>query len=1060
MKRLALLALLLATASPLVAQDGDPLVAGWENPPPDARPLAYWQWINGNVSEPGIRADLAWMHRVGMGGVFLFDVGFNTPPVPQIVEQRIGFGTPEWRSAVHLAAAEADRLNLSFGAQSGGGWSVSGDPGVTPEQAMKKLVWSETIVTPGAGPVRLAPLPIASGPFQDYPIADRFRDPQLGGEIAVVAYRINPSAAETAVTITGVADAHRLSDDRYDTPVALVPDAQGTATLSFAFDQPVSPGALTLSVDGPFPGGEVRDGAGAVRVTLPGPAQLAAPARTYALAGGASQNWSISFHGLTAPLRVREARFVPEARIHRFEDKAGYGTQLDHGAIRSPAAVGTPSAETLDLTERLAPDGTLDWHPREGRWTVLRFGWSLTGRRNTPAAVESTGLEIDKLDAAIVRAYADRFYGRLADAVGSGRMDVALTDSWEAGTQNWSPGLLREFRQRRGYDPTPWLPALAGRIMDDTEESERFLADWRRTIADLIAENHYGIFAQTLKARGLTYFAAAPGTDIPTVADSIQAKSQVAVPMGEYWYWTAGGAPKPDHVADIREAASAAHLTGRTQVAAEALTTMGDEPWATGPREWRRSVDRFFSEGVNRVVMHTSAHQPFVDGRRPGITLRQYGQHYTRNESWADLADGWTGYLSRSSFLLQQGRSMADVAVFYGEEAPVGAPPGYVRPPGYDYDFVDGGGIRAMSVQDGRFVSAGGARYAVLTFAPQVRRLSLETLASLASLVEAGGTLVAARPTGPTGRLPAGNSAYAQLVERIWGPEGAAGPNRLGKGLVHTAGAVEPVLAGHGLVPDVANDGVPLDWAHRQVDGDGLYFLSNPQAAPFAGRVYLRAGSGSARAEIWDAETGERRSIASALANGIRTVALELPAGASRFLVLRPGPEVASIASAALTTTPITGNWSVEFLDGMGAPQRASFDHLRSFTESQDPAIRFYSGRARYTIDFDLPQGALLDGALLNLGQVGDMARINLNGQDLGVLWSETPEIQTGGHLREGTNRLQITVASYWQNRLIGDRQPGATPQTFAIISPYTAATPLRPAGLMGPVTLKLRQGD
>ena len=322
----------------------------------------------------------------------------------------------------------------------------------------------------------------------------------------------------------------------------------------------------------------------------------------------------------------------------------------------------------------MAADGTLRWRPRAGRWLALRFGWSLTGRRTVPATPESIGLEVDKLDAAAVRAFADAFYDQYARAIGDrGALDIAFTDSWEAGQQSWTPAMFEQFATRRGYDLRPWLPVLTGRIVGDATRSEKFLADYRRTIADMLAENHYGVLADAAHRRGMQFYSEAAGTDLPTVIDGLQAKGRVDVPTGEYWYWPEGGAPKANHVADVREAASAAHIYGHRIVAAESLTSQGEHPWALGPAQLRRMVDRFFAEGVNRVILHTSAHQPFTD-RRPGMTLRQYGQHFTRNETWAEDAGDWIRYLARTSYLLQQGQPVADVAVFLGDEAPLSPP--------------------------------------------------------------------------------------------------------------------------------------------------------------------------------------------------------------------------------------------------------------------------------------------------------------------------------------------------------------------------------------------------
>lgn len=1054
MRRLSLaavLGLLLAggSANAQARDDGDAWVAGFEEPPAEARPLVFWQWVNGNVSEEGIRADLAWMQRIGLGGAFLFDIGFLSPPVAQLTERRIGFGSREWMQAIMVAVQEASRLGLSLGAQTGGGWSVSGGPDVPPEHAMKKLVWSETIVTPGTGPVRLAPLPRVAGPFQDIAVGAAGALPTIGGEIAVVALPLDgQQEMQPAVRVTGVADGDLLSDGRYDRATALAPGSPGTVEISLAFAQPVTPRTLTLAVDGGFGAVELLDAQGQVQGRWQPDAGVRAPVNSYALAAPASARWTVRFTGVTAPLALRELRLGSVAQIDRFERKAGFGTGMGDAPMQ-PALPGPDVATIQLLTDRLGQDDLLDWRPASGRWRVLRFGWSLTGRMTVPATAESRGLEVDKLDPAAVARFAAGHFGRFpAASPGSPAMAMALTDSWEAGVQNWSPGLIADFVARRGYDPLPWLPALAGYPVGGSVRAEQFLADWRRTLADAVADSHYGTLASAAKARGLTYFAEAPGTDTPTMADGVQAKRRADVPMGEYWYRGARTPPKPEHLLDIREAASAAHLAGKRRVAAEALTTMGEEPWASGPREWRRTVDRFFAEGVNLVVLHTSVHQPFTDGRRPGITLRQYGQHFTRNESWAELADGWTRYLARSAFLLQQGDPVADIAVFMGEEGMAAGAALPERPEGYDYDLVDRQSLHAMQVEAGALVTPGGRRYRALMLAAGAQRLSVATLERINAFVQAGGVLIGAPPSAPFG-LADDDARFAALVKAIWPDGGAAGA-----GLSPAAH-----LRARGIAPDVVASRGALAWAHRQQSGAHVYFLANAGDADWSGEVRLRAepGDRADAAEIWNAEDGRRQPVAMVSAEGGRTIALTIPAGSARFVVLR------AASARALRVEPLSPpfaltldqGWSVEFVDGFGVARGERPWSLSSWADNSDQAIRYYAGRAIYRTRFRLPQGLSGRRVQVDLGQLGDMARVRVNGRDMGVVWWSPAHTEIGDALVPGINDLEIEVASYWHNRLVGDRQPGVVPVLFATIAPYDSDTPLRPAGLIGPVVLR-----
>ncbi|MBX2814285.1 MAG: hypothetical protein KTR25_20925 [Myxococcales bacterium] len=1046
------------------AQDSDPLVAGFRHPPPAARPLAFWQWVNGNVTEEGIRHDFAWMKQVGMGGVFLMEIAFGSPPIPQYVAKRVGYGTTRWKNAIRVTAEEAARLGLSFGMQSSGGWSVSGGPDVHPAHAMKKVVWSTTIVRPRDQTVVLPPPPAINGRFQDYPASARDAKPTAAGNIAVLAYRLPPAEAialqseqRSKLSVQGVKDQDLLHNHSYAEATTAAPNDQGQVVITYAFSEPIAPRAFTVSVDNDVPVGHLEDEYGVIRAKLPGPAQHGAPARTYALSGAPSTNWRLVFEHQTAPLRVREARFDHGARVHRYQEKASFGTLANYESERSkevPAGFAIDSETITDITHWVTSDGILSWRPPDGQWVVMWFGWSLTGRHVVPATPESRGFEVDKLSASAVQTFAETFYDRLLAAAGPrGQVDMAITDSWEAGALNWSPQLRTEFVRRRGYDPQPWFPVLAGRVIQSMDASERFLADWRRTIADLIADNHYGVLQKVLSARGMTYYGEAPGTNIPTTADGVQAKRRVEIPMGEFWYWPEGSEPLTENLADIREASSAASIRGIPIVAAESLTSRGEVPWSTGPREWRRMVDRFFTEGVTRVVMHTSTHQPFVDNLRPGMTLRQYGQHFTRNEAWAELANGWVSYISRCSFLLQQGTPVRDLAVFYGEDA-AAAPPydQSLRPPGYDIDFIDRETLAELAVHNGVITTPGGAHYRALQLQPGLARMSIETLTNLKALAKAGALVVGGPPRGPI-ELKANGKQFSSLVNTLWQPNG--------HGLVKVGSSIVNVLVAHGISPDVRVEGGPLHWTHRRIEGGEIYFLSNPKPTPFEGIVTLRASNAprSAVTELWDATTGQKAALPTKTVFGGQRTKINIPGYSSIFVVRRktlsqPAPPAPQPAGDIAT---LTGPWSITFIDDINAPKNITFDSLKSWTKHPHPAVRYYSGRAVYRTQLEMldtpPAHVTLD-----LGQVGEMARVTINGHNLGVVWWSPARIDVDGHLHLGPNTIKIEVANYWRNRLIGDRQRGAIAHTFTPIAPYEANDILRPSGLIGPVRLVLME--
>jgi hypothetical protein len=1057
-KRPVALSLILALSVSHAALAADALRDGFATPPAEARPQVFWQWINGNVTQEGIHLDLEWMQRAGIGGSILFDIGFGSPPIPQYVEKRVGYGSPEWKAAVRYAAAESKRLGLQFGMQAGGGWSETGGPWVKPEEAMKKLVWSETVVS-GKGPIVLAPPPGVSGPFQDLPISARFAEPKLYRDVAVIAWREDTApAAPEATSSAGPVVAAKLTDGAYAAPAVEKVAGEGWVILRYA--TPVEARAVTVAVDGVMPNGAVEasdDGENfRILINLPGDARQGLPVRTFAFPKTIARVFRLRLAADAKPTAVTEFAVHTDARVDRFQEKAGWGVLTDNWASATTTTdAAIAPAGVLDLTSRLKPDGTLDWTPpTAGRWRVLRYGWSLTGRRDTPAAAESLGLEVDKLNANHVRAHMrgllEPLKAQLGDLYGKDGLGFVVTDSWEVGQQNWTEAMAAEFQARRGYALTPWLPVLAGRVVQSAEASDRFLADYRRTIADLLTERHFAEITRILHEEGMRYDAEAPGVDLPTIADGLQAKGRVDIPMGEFWVYPEGKPPPAAHLADVREAASAAHVYGKPLVGAEALTTMGEDPWRTGPWQHKRIVDRYMAEGVNHVVLHTSAHQPFTD-RKPGMTLRQYGQHLSRNETWAEgEMRAWTDYLARSGWMLRQGKPGADIAYFQGEDAATSLP--YVEggkpnlPAGWDFDYLDAESlVERLTVKDGRLVLPSGVSYAALVIPTRVERISLPLLRKLDTLVAAGGLVIGERPKGsPT--LSGGAAADAEwktLADKLW-----SGPIR--------TGAVEPALVQRSS-PAVTGQGQDLVWTRRVLDDGEVYFLANTSDRPLTVAPSFRV-TGKAP-ELWRADTGQREPAPFAQRDGRTEVPLELAPYDAVFVVFRTPTREASravpvAASRALKT--LDGPWTVRFEPGWGAPASVTLPKLASWTESTDPGVRYYSGAATYEKTLEVPRAWLKGRVQLDLGTVHEFATVTLNGKALPTQWKPPFAVDVTDALKPGRNTLSIRVVNFWANRMIGDLLPGAKPYTFAPIQPFKPDDALSPSGLLGPVTLKV----
>ncbi len=386
--------------------------------------------------------------------------------------------------------------------------------------------------------------------------------------------------------------------------------------------------------------------------------------------------------------------------MNRFEEKAAFSTATDLYSSPTPElkpdeAIG--KNDIIDLTAKMKPDGTLDWTPPAGNWVVIRMGYSLTGHKNSPASPEATGLEVDKLNADYVKTYFNNYLDQYKDAtgglMGSKGLKYMITDSWEAGTQNWTDNMIKEFTQRRGYDMLPWLPVLTGHIVESAEASDRFLWDFRKTLGELLTENHYDQLTDILKERGMARYTESHEGGRAFIGDGMEVKRKAAIPMSATW--TPGGFDRGNEVAtrykaDVRESASVAHIYGQNLVAAESMTAIGSA-WAWSPEFLKPTADMELANGLNRFVIHTSVHQP-VNDKIPGLGLGPFGQWFTRHETWAEQAGPWLTYLARSCYMLQQGKFVADIVYYYGEDNNITALFGEKLPDipeGYNYDFVN-----------------------------------------------------------------------------------------------------------------------------------------------------------------------------------------------------------------------------------------------------------------------------------------------------------------------------------------------------------------------------------
>lgn len=1019
----------------------DDLAHGFMNPPEAAHPWVYWFVMDGNLRREGITADFEALQRVGIRGVLFMEVDVGIPKGP------VKFMSPPWRELFKHANAEAARLGLVMTMPASPGWTGSGGPWVKPEQSMQKLVSSELSLT---GPQRFeGALP------QPETVAGFYRD------VAVLAF--------------------------------------------------------------------------------PTPAQ---------------------------PYRIPD--IAEKALYHRghFSSEPGVKPLLipaDHEPTLAPAQVIARRAIT-NLTARLGPNGRLTWDVPDGRWTVIRFGHTSTGANTRPAPQPGLGLECDKLDKAALEAHFESFLGKLMEDLGplTGKSLVSLhIDSWEMGPQNWTAGFAQEFQQRRGYDVLPWLPVMTGRVVDDLGLSERFLWDLRQTVLELISDNHARHLADLAHRHGL-------GLSIEpydgTPCDDMTYGSRADVPMGEFWRDTF------NTWFSCTEATSIAHTYGQRIIQAEAFTSGDGERWLAHPATLKTLGDWAFCEGINRLVFHRYAHQPWLD-RFPGMTMGPYGIHYERTQTWFDLSAAWIQYLTRCQFLLQQGLPVADVCFLKPEASPqVFRPPASATrgtPPdrlGHSFDAITPEALLTRaSVKDGLLTLPDGVAYRVLVL-PEVPTMTPRLLEKIDQLVQAGATVLGPPPArSPSlSGYPECDQQIQQLRHQLWGPcdglsikEHRHGLGRVvwerdprrqtppptdplerAKWIWHREGnpataapeiypdfaLVSRLLEEMNVPPDFQSDG-PFRYTHRRTATDDIYFVANREPQTVAAYCTFRVTGKTP--EIWDPLTGKRQAAAvfEETRQGTRLPLWLEPEG-SRFVLFRRAESTRSGADGARVTDvtrngesllpspgrprldppplelyrgpdgklavlawepgryalwpsghsaaeigiqvdalppvqEITGPWTVRFDPKRGAPDRIVLDQLTDWSKHPDPGVRFFSGTATYEKAFHIPSGALGEGKrlYLDLGRVQVMAQVRLNGTGLGVLWKTPFRVEITEAVRPGENKLEVTVANLWPNRLIGDQ--GLPPEqrlAWTTWNPFTKDSPLLESGWLGPVTVRVAQ--
>jgi hypothetical protein len=804
-------------------------------------------------------------------------------------------------------------------------------------------------------------------------------------------------------------------------------------------------------------------------------------------------------------LKLPELKWVPPDFGDKTEQKQDWYRDIAVIASRADKDGVWRIQEAVNLSAA-SQNGRLKWQAPDGTWTVLRLGYTLSRMRTKNASAGQEGWEIDPLSAQALDRHFDHTAAKLiedAASVPESTFKYTHIDSWEIGQPAWTANLINEFRSRRGYDPTPYLPALAGKTVNSQDATDRFTWDYRRTLADLTVENYYGRLTQRSHAHGLGTHSESGGPFFAQYIDGLECLGADDIPMAEFWstrtlpfpfkegvsspFFQSTSLAMPDcNTGCTRQAATATHIYGKPFCQAESFTGFNDD-WTEDPFFLKPYADRAFCLGLGRIVIHNFTHSPHVEDR-PGNTWEHVSIHFNPNITWWDKSRAWLTYLARCGHLLRQGKFAADVLYFSGE-----AIPNFVlidrKPlPGYDFDTINAQALLTRATaKNGNITLPDGMAYRYLVL-PEgaAETMTPAVIGKIHELVAQGITLVGSRPKRAPGLTdyPNCDAQVRELADALWGANSdTSGTRTVGTGRVIWGQALEEVVKADGLAPDVELDRPPqemFDWIHRRSEEGDIYFLANGSDNTLDMEVTFRVAGKTP--ELWDPVTGHIRALPEHQEKSGRiAVPMRFEPRQSHFVVFWRASENRTRADKNFhevkELTQLAGPWDVRFDPLWGGPEHVTFEGLEDWAKRSEEGIRYYSGTATYSQTFDLPAG-VQKPRYIDLGVVKNVAQVSLNGMDLGTVWTAPWRVDISGAVKEKGNQLQIEVVNLWPNRLIGDgKLPRDQRRTVTNVRTYDAVLPndlldfwcpvceerkktgkareLLPSGLLGPVTLR-----
>lgn len=1070
-----LLILILLSSCYKKTSDNDTLadaLYGFNNIQDSTKTKVWWFHGETETTKEGITADLEAYKKAGVGGVVYYDQSHGK------AENALPGFSEEWWEMLRFSAEEAQRLGLSFEINISNGF-VAGGAWITPEYGMKRLAANEIIVK-------------GAKYFEDIitPPSNYIKD------VAVLAFPIPTAGHKSTKTETyklssnNSIDLESIFDLKINNLTKIPIHKPGSSVFiniefenefdarSITYEVRPKGKATTSATNVPAPPQETFVGTG-YRI-LPDLGQLEVSTdginytkvcdlkpiyraheswrqKTISFPTASGKYFRLNLHDWweeddrSPDMQLGKVVLDGAARVDQWEEKAALFSEY----IESENTPSYSNSETIDInqiiniTDKMDANGTIKWDVPEGDWKIIRFAYIPTGGRSKHGRKNLLGPECDKLSAKAAEFHWNNYAGKIIDSLkasSSGNVIGVVMDSHEAGAQNWTDNFIEEFAQRQGYDPTLFLPAMMGYVINDKETTTGFLYDIRRNVSDMIADNYYGTFNRLCRENGITFTAQAVGNALCIVSDPIKAKSRVDKPQGEFW------PIHPDGNYDIKESSSAAHMYGKNIASAEAYT---DAKYSHSIADLKTLADYAYAYGINEFVICASAYQPWLD-KTPGNTGG--GRHYciNRNNTWWDYSTPFWEFQARCAYMMRKGTPSIDLCVYLGENAPVKILTHRLPdiPGGFDFDaFTTDALITRMSSKNNKIHLPNDMSYSMMIL-PRNGELTLEALRKIASMVKDGITIY-----GPKANLSGtfkdidNKEEYHKLANQLWGDNIAdSGFNKYGKGRVFWGMPLEEAIKLAEITPDITMDiGNTKDnmiyFSHRKLKDADVYFLANRKDE--IEQTLFTFAEKATYAQLWNPATGERFALDALQNENGTSIELEMHPRESFFIVLTNKDEALPKMkiNKSERKEDISNQWNVFFDPQLGGPGDVIFDTLIDWTNHTNTGIKYYSGTAVYKKEIDI--ASTHNSVSLDLGNPDFVARVFVNSMDTGIIWCSPWTLDISKYLQSGKNNIEIHVANSLINRMVYDESlPHSKRITYAYPSIASEKDSLIPSGI------------